>query len=80
MNQLDALAWIADLFEEPRERISPETKREAIPTWDSLGVLTLMAGLDETFGLLLKEEDMLSMQSVQDILDVLIRNGKIHQN
>jgi acyl carrier protein len=80
MNQLDALAWIADLFEEPRERILPETKREAIPTWDSLGVLTLMAGLDETFGLLLKEEDMLSMQSVQDILDVLIRNGKIHQN
>ncbi len=80
MNEVDALAWIADLFEEPRERIRPETKREAIPTWDSLGVLTLMAGLDETFEVLLKEEDMIAMQSVQDILDVLVRNGKINHS
>ena len=77
MNQTDALVWIADLFEEPPEKIQPELKREAIPAWDSLGVLTLMAALDEKFAIVLTEEEMQTMQSIRDIMDVLKRNGKI---
>jgi len=77
VNQTEALAWIANLFEMPPEVIQPDTKREAIPAWDSLGVLTLMAALDETFDTLLTEEEMQTMKSVQDILNVLKRNGKI---
>jgi acyl carrier protein len=77
MNQTEALAWIADLFEMPPAEIQPDTKRAAIPAWDSLGVLTLMAALDEKFDTLLTEEEMQTMQSVQGILDVLTKNGKI---
>ena len=77
MNQTEALTWIADLFEESPEKIQPDTKREAIPAWDSLGVLTLMAALDEQFDIILSEEEMQTLQSVQDILNVLTKNGKM---
>ena len=77
MNQKEALTWIAVLFEESPEKIQPDTKREAIKAWDSLGVLTLMAALDEEFDIVLTEEEMQTMQSVQDILNVLNKNGKI---
>lgn len=77
MNETEALAWIADLFEEPVENIQPDTPREAIDAWDSLGVLNLMAGLDETFDILLEDEDLQSMRSVSDILEILRKHGKL---
>jgi acyl carrier protein len=77
MNQTEALVWVAFLFEEPPEKIQPDTKREDIPAWDSLGVLTLMAALDEKFDILLTEEEMQTMKSVQDILNILDKNGKM---
>jgi acyl carrier protein len=78
MNQTELLAWIAELFEMPPDQIRPGTKREAIEAWDSLGMLTLMAALDEEFDTLLTEEEMQIMQCVQDILDVLRQKGKIN--
>jgi acyl carrier protein len=77
MNQEEALKWIAELFEEPVDDIKPETQRDEIPMWDSLGVLTLMAEVDEKFGLVLSDEDMKAMSKVGDILQVLEKNGKI---
>ncbi len=77
MNQTDALAWIAELFEMAPDEVRTDTKREAIPAWDSLGVLTLMAALDEKFNILLTEEEMQTMQGVEDILAVLNRNGRM---
>ena len=73
----EALRWVADLFEQPVEKISPDTPRDEIPTWDSLGVLTLMADFDEKHGILLSDQDMRSMVRVGDILEVLHRNGKL---
>ena len=75
MNMEEALAWIADLFEEPVENIQPETLKEDIPAWDSLGVLALMASLDEDFGILLTEEEMQALEKVNDIFDLIKRNG-----
>jgi acyl carrier protein len=77
MNQEEALKWIAELFEESVDNIKPETPRDEIPMWDSLGVLTLMAEVDEKFGLVLSDEDMKTMNKVGDILQVLEKNGKI---
>ena len=75
MNMEEALTWIADLFEEPVENIQPETLKEDIPAWDSLGVLALMASLDEDFGILLTEEEMQALEKVNDIFDLIKRNG-----
>ena len=49
MSQNEALHWVAELFEESAAGIQPDTSRDAMPNWDSLGVLTLMAGLSERF-------------------------------
>ena len=78
MNTAEAVAWIAEIFEEPPEGVSADTAREEIPGWDSLGVLTLMAGLDERFNIQLSEEEMEGMQRVSDILAILRRNGALN--
>jgi acyl carrier protein len=77
MNTDEAIAWIADLFEEPVENIQPETLKEDIPAWDSLGVLALMASLDEEFGILLTDEEMQEFEKINDIFDILRRSGKM---
>ena len=73
----EALMWIADLFEESVEDINPETLKEDIPAWDSLGVLTLMAELDENFGILLTDEEMQKLHKINDIFDILRRDGRL---
>ena len=73
----EALAWIADLFEEAVENIETETSREDIEAWDSLGMLTLMAGLDENFDILLTDEEMQNLYKVNDIIEILRRNGQV---
>jgi len=78
MSQNEALHWIAELFEESVDNIQPDTPRDAIPTWDSLGVLTLMAGLSERFDLTVNTEELAEMKRVDDILAVLRRHGKLN--
>lgn len=76
----EALAWVAEMFEEPRENIQAATARNDIPAWDSLGQLVLMAQLDERFGIRLTESELPALTSVQDILDVLHRHGHLSGN
>lgn len=77
MTKNEAINWIADLFEESPDSISPNTTREDIIGWDSLGVLNLMAGFDEKFEILLTDDELQQLKSVQDILAILEKNGKL---
>jgi acyl carrier protein len=77
MNQQEALGWIADVFEESAETIRPETRRDEIPGWDSLGVLALIAALDRDFEIVLEPETIQAMTSVEGILQVLHQYGKL---
>jgi acyl carrier protein len=77
MNTVEALEWIAELFEEPVENITTETPRDGIPGWDSLGILTLMARLDEDFEILLEEEEVQELRAVNDIIAILQKHGKV---
>jgi len=77
MTQEEALKWFADLFGLPASSITPETTRDKILTWDSLGVLTLMASLDETFNIVTDDASMSAMQSVGDVLNLLRKHGKL---
>jgi len=77
MKEQEALAWIAEIFEEPPERITPETPRKEIAGWDSLGTLVLIAALDEKVDIHLTEKDINGMQHVGDVLAILRRNGKV---
>lgn len=77
METRDALQWIAEVFEESPGRIDEGTRREQIPGWDSLGTLSLIAGLDERFDIQLSEQDIESLKSVADLLDLLRRHGAL---
>lgn len=77
MTRDEALTWLSGVFEEPSGRLRPETPRDEVGGWDSLGVLTLMADLDEKFDIRVDEKEMASMSRVQDILDLLDRSGKL---
>jgi acyl carrier protein len=75
----EALNWLADLFEEDPENVKSGTKREDIPGWDSLGVLTLMAALDEEFDILLTEEEMQELRKIEDIIEILKKHGQMSE-
>jgi acyl carrier protein len=77
LNTQEALDWITEVFEEAPGRISASTARSAIPGWDSLGTLSLIAGLDEKFDIHLSEQEIEGMSSVEDILAILRRHGAL---
>ena len=77
MKTEEAVAWIAEVFEEASGRISARTLRKEIPGWDSLGTLSLIAGLDEKFDIQLSEKEIGSLERVNDIVDLLRRNGAV---
>jgi acyl carrier protein len=78
MTPEEAIKWIAELFEEPADRLKPETKKADIPGWDSLGILNLMAGLDSDFNILLSEDEIVKLHNVGDILNLLSRHGQLN--
>lgn len=77
MTKEEALTWIATVFDEPPEAIRPDTSRDAIRGWDSLGLLTLMADLAEKFQIQPDEKDIRALDSVQDILTLLKKHGAL---
>jgi acyl carrier protein len=79
MIKQEALKWIANLFEESDSGIQPETKREDIPAWDSLGMLTLMAGLNDTFDIVMSDQELQEFRTVEDLLQVLRKRGKLDE-
>ena len=77
MTLQEALNWIAELFEESVEDITPETLKEDIPAWDSLGILALMASLDEDFNILLTDDEVQNLKKVDDVFELLRKNGQL---
>ena len=77
ITQSEAVHWVAKVFEQPVDEVSLDTPLESFPMWDSLGVLTLMAEFDEKFGIVLTDADMRELQKVDDILEVLRKQGKL---
>lgn len=72
----ELLDWVADVFETPIESIQPQTLRDEIATWDSLGILTLIARMDEDFHILLTDEEIQRLRSVGDIVQLIRDRGE----
>ena len=75
-----ALECIAELFEEPKDRIQASTPRCDVAAWDSLGQLVLMSALDQRFGIRLTQDELASLRSIQDILNVLGNHGRLSRS
>jgi acyl carrier protein len=57
------------------EEFSYDLKREDVETWDSLAVVAIAAGVEETFGYHLTPEEALAMTGVRDLIATLEREG-----
>lgn len=75
-NRVELTKWISEIFEEPLENIRHDSTRDTIPGWDSLGVLVLMANLDEKFGIVLTADEIAKLQSVDDIFRLIENNAQ----
>ncbi len=70
-----ALSMIAEAINTPEGEVKPATTLEDLEGWDSMGVLLLMAELDERFSIILEEETIGSFSKVADILKLLKEAG-----
>lgn len=58
-------------FSEPAGSLAPDTLRDSVGGWDSMGALVLMAELDERFGIVLTPDQSRTLTSVGDVLELL---------
>lgn len=77
MTKEEVLNWIGSLFNLPDGTVLESSTKDQIPGWDSMGLLKLMSGLFEDFNVDISDTELLSLQSAQDIIDLLQRNGHI---
>jgi len=77
ISQAAALKMLAEAFDEPVENLTPDTDRDSIGGWDSMGALTLMAELDERFGIVLTAEQSVEMRHIRDVLALLRSHGAL---
>jgi len=53
------------------EKIEVGTKRTDIKEWDSMGQISIMSMLEEKFGVTLEMEELVSLEGIQDIVNIL---------
>jgi len=54
-----------------KENFSEELKYNDIPEWDSIGHMTLMSGLEESFKITLETDDIIDFSSFKKGIDIL---------
>ncbi len=57
------------------EEFSSDLKCEDVETWDSLAVVAIAAGVEETFGYHFTPEEAVAITGVRDIIATLEREG-----
>ena len=66
---------LMDVFLIDESEYSLEMSQENVDTWDSLGLVSMAVGVEETFGYHFSQEEALSIKKVQDIVDTLTTKG-----
>ena len=52
-----------------------DLKQPDVPTWDSLGVVSLAVGVHQTFGYHFTPEEAVSVRGVEDVINLLETKG-----
>lgn len=77
MDDQEVLTLLADAIEADATLVRPDARIEAIPGWDSVGWLSVMAALDERLEVQLSSGDIAGVATVGDLLALLRRKGKV---
>jgi acyl carrier protein len=76
MNNRERLkSLLVDIFLLSEADFRWDLKRGEIPTWDSLGTVSMAVGVRETFGYHFSPAEALSINSVDDIIRLLETKG-----
>jgi len=67
------------LLNEESVDITPQAKLSELSGWDSMGILLLMAELDEKFGITLQEQHIKSLQTIADIVAIIRDRGFVQE-
>jgi acyl carrier protein len=62
------------LLMEPDE-FTFDLQRDQAETWDSLAIVAIAVGIQETFGYHLTQDEAMSIRGVQDIIAILRQKG-----
>jgi acyl carrier protein len=66
---------LIDLFLLEPDEFRWDLKRQDVDTWDSLGVVSLAIGVEETFGYHLTPDEATGLASIEDIIQLLSSKG-----
>lgn len=71
----ETLRMLEEAFAEDANTLTPETARETLNGWDSMGALMLIAELDSRFNIILTPEQSKAMTHVRDVISLLQTQG-----
>ena len=76
MDNLQKLrALLMDVLLLSEQEFSFDLQREQVETWDSLAIVAIAAGIDETFGYHLGSDEAVSLNGIRDVVKILEREG-----
>ncbi|MGO8879560.1 MAG: phosphopantetheine-binding protein [Desulfomonilaceae bacterium] len=77
LTESDVLRMIAQTLLIDPSTITPTTRKEKIPEWDSLGIVSIMAMIEDEFHITISFEEAVALNGVPDLLEMLKKNNKL---
>jgi acyl carrier protein len=75
-SQRDTLRQLLlDTFLISEDEFRFDLRRDELDTWDSLGVVSLAVGVEETFGYHMTQDEAMSIGGIDDIIRLLRSKG-----
>ena len=68
---MNLIEYISETFCVEKSIVNSNTAPGDFPEWDSLGHLNLLTGLEEKFNISFDMEETMSIESVQDLKNIL---------
>ena len=60
--------------------LNDDLEYNSIPEWDSIGHMTLISGLEESFGITFETDDIIDLSSFEKGQEILAKKYKINFN
>lgn len=59
----------------PREAITDDLRYRGIPQWDSIAHMSIIAALEEAYGIMIDMDDVIDMSSVAKAREIIAKHG-----
>lgn len=77
MDKQKFIELFIDLFDEqPLEKVTVSSQFKDLEDWDSLVALSFMAMITEEYGVDISADDVRTLSTIQDILDLIVMKSK----